>query len=280
MALVRSQSLQIISELDTSIASVGDQVVWSIRLNNIEKNLSLEFPKLEVKSDSVSLISQSNILDNNLIVGQSFKLSFWETGDIFTPFYYVKVLNDINKDEFNFEPERRSVKVLSVLEENSTNDMRPLKGPVPVDSLFPIVLFVKIILMLFFISLMIFIWTKRKSSTYIISSGKNQISPHKLAKNRLLHLDTNGFSKEFYSELSHITRQFVEKSFYIRALEMTTEEINENENIFEMNDDIFSEWVNLLQKADLIKFAKKSTPMSEMEDDKNTAYNIIEKALN
>ena len=82
--------MQIISELDTSIASVGDQVVWSIRLNNIEKNLSLEFPKLEVKSDSISLISQSNILDNNLIVGQSFKLSFWETGEFFNPFLLRK----------------------------------------------------------------------------------------------------------------------------------------------------------------------------------------------
>ena len=191
-----------------------------------------------------------DILDNNLIIGQSFKLSFWETGNFLTPFYYVKVVNDTNKDEYNFEPERRSIEVLSVLEENNTNDVRPLKGPVPVDRLFPMDLFIKIILMLFFISFMILIWTKRKSSTQIISSGKNQISPHELAKNRLLHLDTNGFSKEFYSELSHITRQFVEKSCYIRALEMTTEEISENENIFNMNDDIFSEWVNLLQKSD------------------------------
>ena len=272
--------MQIISELDTSIASVGDQVVWSIRLNNIEKNLSLEFPKLEVKSDSVSLISQSNILDNNLIIGQSFKLSFWETGNFLTPFYYVKVVNDTNKDEFNFESERRSIRVLSVLEENSTNDVRPLKGPVPVDSIFPMVLFVKIILMLFFISLMIFIWTKRESSTKIMSNVMNQISPQEIAKNRLLHLDTNGFSKDFYYELSHITRQFVEKLFYIKVLEMTTEEISENENIFNMNDDIFHEWVNLLQKADLIKFAKKSTPISEMENDKNVAFNIINNALN
>ena len=165
--------MQILSELDTSIASVGDHVVWNIRLNNINKNLSLEFPKLEVKSDSISIISQSNILNNNLIIGQSFKLSFWETGDLLTPSYYVKVVNDINKDEFNFEPERQSVKVLSVLEKNSANDMRPLKGPVHVDSIFPIVLFIKIILMLFFISLMIFIWTKRKSSIQIVSSGKN-----------------------------------------------------------------------------------------------------------
>ena len=158
--------------------------------------------------------------------------------------------------------------------------MRPLKGPVPVDSIFSMALFIKIILMLFFISLMIFIWTKRESSTKIMSNVKNQISPHEIAKNRLLHLDVNGFSKDFYSELSHITRNFIEKSIYLSALEMTTEEISEKENIFKMNDDIFSEWVNLLQKADLIKFAKKSTPMSEMEDDKNIAYNIIEKALN
>jgi len=280
LSLARSQSLQIISELDTSIASIGDQVVWNIRLNNIDKNLSLEFPNLEIKNDSISLISQSNILENNLIIGQSFKLSFWETGNFLTPSYYVKVVNEINKDEFNFEPDRRSVKILSVLEENSTNNMRPLKGPVPVDSIFPIALLIKIILLLFFISLMIFIWTKRKSSTQIMSNIKNQISPHEFAKNRLLHLDTNGFSKEFYSELSHITRQFVEKSYYIRALEMTTEEIIQNQNIFDMSDDIFSEWVNLLKKADLIKFAKKSTPISEMEDDKNVTFNIIKKALN
>ena len=61
---------------------------------------------------------------------------------------------------------------------------------------------------------------------------------------------------------------------------MTTEEISENENIFNMNDNIFSEWINLLQKADVIKFAKKSTPISEMENDRSLALNIINNALN
>ena len=46
-----------------------------------------------------------------------------------------------------------------------------------------------------------------------------------------------------------------------------------------MNDDIFSQWVSLLQKADLIKFAKKTTPILEMEEDKNVAFNIIKKDL-
>ena len=47
-----------------------------------------------------------------------------------------------------------------------------------------------------------------------------------------------------------------------------------------LNDDIFFEWVSLLQKADLIKFAKKSTHVSEMEDDKSVALKIINNALN
>jgi len=272
--------LQIISELDTSTASVGDQIIWNVRLNNIDKNLSLDFPKLESKNDTISIISQSNILDDNLIIGQSFKLSFWETGNFVTPSYYVRVVNEINKDEFNFEPERPSVNVISILKENSFTDPRPLKGPIPVDRLFPLILVIKIILILLLISLITFIWTKRRLVPSKMINIKNQTLPYDLAKNRLLHLDTNGFSKEFYVELSHITRQFVEKTCYIRTLEMTTEEINQNENIFEMNDDIFSEWISLLQKADLIKFAKKSTLKFDMESDKNTALKIINEAFN
>ena len=43
--------MQIISELDTSIASVGDQVVWSIRLKNIELGFTL--PESLFKTNSV-----------------------------------------------------------------------------------------------------------------------------------------------------------------------------------------------------------------------------------
>ena len=271
--------MQIISELDTSIASVGDQVTWNVRLNNVGKNLFLDFPKLEIKNDSISLISQSNILDNNIIIGQSFKLSFWQTDTFQTPYYYIKVVNEANKDEFNFEPERQTIKVISILKEDGSTSLRPLKGPVAVNQIFPVILIIKIVLMLLLTSLVIFIWTKRRLSTHISFNFNNEIQPFELAKKRLSRLDTNGFSKEFYSELSHITRQFVERSCYVKALEMTTEEISQNESIFKMKDDIFFEWVSLLQKADLIKFAKKSIPKSEMEDDKTVTLKIIEKAL-
>ena len=57
--------MQIISELDTSIASVGDQVVWSIRLNNIENKVYVGLHP----SCSNSMGSDNNsIIDKNLKV--------------------------------------------------------------------------------------------------------------------------------------------------------------------------------------------------------------------
>ena len=57
---------------------------------------------------------------------------------------------------------------------------------------------------------------------------------------------------------------------------MTTDEIKLNKIIFLVNENIFSDWIELLEKADLIKFAKNEATLSEMEKDKKRALNIIE----
>ena len=43
-----------------------------------------------------------------------------------------------------------------------------------------------------------------------------------------------------------------------------------------VNQNIFSKWIDLLEKADLIKFAKNEATVSEMEKDKKKALDIIE----
>ncbi len=57
---------------------------------------------------------------------------------------------------------------------------------------------------------------------------------------------------------------------------MTTDEIKLNHNIFLVNKNIFFDWVILLEKADLIKYAKQTASISEMEKDKKKALDIIE----
>ena len=50
-------------------------------------------------------------------------------------------------------------------------------------------------------------------------------SPKERAIRRLEELNSSQFTKEFYTQLSHIFREYIERKYYIRTLEMTTEEI-------------------------------------------------------
>ena len=272
----RAQSLKVLSSVDTTIANIGDQLIWDVNLRNISDNYKLEFPILNIENDSVSIISQENIIEGNKIMGQRFKISFWEIGEVFTPNYFIKVRNVNDKAEFIIEAERILLNIESLLDQNDSIKTRPLKGPVKVSRVIPFELIFRIIFLVFLIILAIIVWRRREYNLLEFGNNIIQSSPIEIARNKLNSTNTNGFSKEFYIEISYITREFVERYSFIRTLEMTTDEIKLNQNIFLVNENIFSEWIVLLEKADLIKYAKQPASKSEMEKDKKMALNIIE----
>ena len=48
---------------------------------------------------------------------------------------------------------------------------------------------------------------------------------------------------------SYITREFVEYTTYIRALEMTTQQIIQNKELFHFDLKTFNDWITLLSKS-------------------------------
>ena len=174
------------------------------------------------------------------------------------------------------DAQRILLNIESLLGQNDSIKTRPLKGPVEVSKVIPYKLIIRTISLIFLIILAVFIWNMRRYNTIKVDNNINQKTPLEVARSKLMLIDCNGFSKEFYIQISHITREFVEKFCFIRTLEMTTNEIKLNKNIFLANQNIFSKWIDLLEKADLIKFAKNEATVSEMEKDKKIALNIIE----
>ena len=272
----RAQSLKVLSSIDTTIANIGDQLVLDVILKNINDNYKLDFPILSIENDSISILSQENIIEDNKITGQRFKISYWEIGEVYTPDYFVKVIDEKEKEDFIIEAERILLNIKSVLAENDSIKTRPLKGPVKVSRVIPYELIFRIIFLVSLIILAIIVWRRREYNILEVGNNITQKSPIELARSKLISTNANGFSKEFYIEISYITREFVEKSSFIRALEMTTDEIKLNHNIFLVNKNIFSDWIVLLEKADLIKYAKQPASISEMEKDKKKALDIIE----
>lgn len=89
--------------------------------------------------------------------------------------------------------------------------------------------------------------------------------------------------KEYYSELTDIVRSYLEEDAQISAMESTTGQLIEKLELLsdsgelELEKDIINQFKNILQTADLVKFAKSKPSMSIAEQDRKTVGQIVEK---
>ena len=106
--------------------------------------------------------------------------------------------------------------------------------------------------------------------------------PHVIALEKLSVLKNKnlwqkGEIKEYYSELSHILREYLERQLTIPALESTTEELIILIHKEKINDNWLKNLQELLQTADLVKFAKGVPPEEVHDMYWQDALTIVEK---
>ena len=97
---------------------------------------------------------------------------------------------------------------------------------------------------------MVILWRKREKFIHPKIDYQITETPDDRAKRRLNELDENGLTKDYYTKLSHISREFIETKYFIRTLEMTTYEIEKNRILFPFNDSLFDIWLGFLNEAD------------------------------
>ena len=108
----------------------------------------------------------------------------------------------------------------------------------------------------------ILLWKKyRKVPEAPIARPKPKRPAHEIAMEKLEELRNkklwqNNQTKKFYIELSDITREYIEFRFDVLALEMTTDETISALKLSGMEDTKTQTLKQLLQMADLAKFAK------------------------
>jgi hypothetical protein len=110
----------------------------------------------------------------------------------------------------------------------------------------------------------------------------NIIAERQLKELKVKQLWEKGEIKEYYSELSHILRGYIETAFQIPALESTTDELIDalqasKNAAFQGQDEVIEQLQDLLQTADLVKFAKVIPPETVHDDFWADAVNIVEK---
>ena len=275
-SLAFSNNFIVKENLDTSDVFIGDVLIWSVRVegDSIKK---LRYPLIEYTSDSVLIKKQGFFKENDFIVGTYFELMVWDTGSYLTPIYQVDVLNKDSTKNFSISTERLSFSVASILVDSSIKDFRPLKAPIPIERIIPLRLILFVLLIIISLIAFTLIFKKREKSIYIKEKYIEDKDPRNVALERLNSLKIDGLTKDFYADLSHITREYIENTHFIRTLEMTTGEIANNKHLIKIDEIQLELWIDFLQKADKVKYAKELFTVEKMNSDMEKILNWINK---
>jgi hypothetical protein len=135
---------------------------------------------------------------------------------------------------------------------------------------------------------LIWAYNKKRKAKQVAPVIQQIIHPPHIIAERLLkelkikQLWQKGEIKDYYSELSYILRGYLEAAFHIPALESTTDELmdtlQESENqAFQGQEEVIEKIQDLLQTADLVKFAKVIPPDTVHDNFWGDAFDIVEK---
>jgi len=276
--LAFTQNPMVKARIETSQIRIGEQFNLRISVNETENVI---LPKLELKGleviDSVSL----DTLNHMLI--QKYIITGFDSGAFYIPQQQVYVKNQA------YLTDSLLVNVATVAIDTTKVKKFPIKAikaePYTFDD-FKIYIYI-LLIALAIIIFWIYWFVIRKRKMKEEKPTYKALPPYEEAIYKLNELDEkllwqNNKVKEYYSELTEIVRGYIERELKVPALEKTTDEILETLKDFNETETISApkETINklkeLLQEADLVKFAKSKPLAIEIEEDRKDAELVID----
>ena len=273
-AILFCKSFTVDSKIDKETAYIGDIIKWTIMVKNYDKK-KFNFPITPDQDESISIIKHQIIYNNNDPIGIEFKLTAWDTGKFSTPDFSFDIMKN-NEVDYSFKLDPIDFEIVSILNTIDQAEFKDIKGPVPVKNIFPFREAIYVLLLLVLMVAIILIWRKRISPEYKKINYEFFEDPYERASRRIKELDASMLTKEYYSTLSHVLREYIETKYFVRTLEMTTEEIENAIEIFQFEEENFIKIINFLKKSDQVKYARHAPIPETMIQDKKEIEEIIQ----
>jgi len=268
-----AQNVEAFSSIDRDSIMIGDQFQYKMGIN-VPEGFVVSWPQLiDTISKNIEIIEIQQIdtsyQENTLILNRQFRLTSFDSGYFEIPSYTFKFRHKNDTIDFESNTLRHYIQVFTPAVDTS-QAFKAIKGPISEpytlrEALPWIALGLLIIVIVF---LMIWFIQKRKRNKPLFTAKpKPELPPHVIAfqmleELRLAKVWQSGRVKEYYTQLTDITRDYIERRFLLDAPEMTTDEILEALKEKHINTEVSDKLKSALRLADLVKFAKaKPTPL-------------------
>lgn len=279
-----SQKLKLNASLDTTAILIGDQLTFTIELEQ-PRGAKVNFPvladsltsKVEIVSASPADTTRS---DDNLVIRKKYLITSFDSGYYKIPSYKFPFnLNNVT-DTLASQELFLTVNTLPVDTAKEIIDIKPVMNtPFSFKEIKKELLIGLVILVA--IALIIWIWIRQKKNKPLFAPKKVKEPAHVIAlrdldKLRAEKLWQNNQIKTYYTRIIDILRIYILDRFGINALEMTSEEILSSlENELNTDMELKSSFTKLLQLADMVKFAKEEPLPQENDVALLNAYTFV-----
>ena len=271
-----AQEVQAVAKLEQNAIRIGDQTKLHLSVYQRLKQ-KVNFPLLnDTLNSAIQILSSSKpdtIRDKNdpdkIIVTKSLVITSFDAGTYTIPgFIFESTVGSLKSNVLRLIVQ--SVKV------DTTKSIYDIKGPLAVSYTFTDWLkdnwrLVSLsFLCLLLLAFLLYNWNKRRKNKAVRVVLQPLVPAHTIALNQLNLLKNKelwqkNLVKEYYSELTDVLREYLEKRYPVKTQEKTTDEIISSLNKLEIPFDNREMLHQLLLLADLVKFAKGKPSASENE---------------
>lgn len=276
--ITQAQRLKATARLDSTNILIGDQIKYFLEID-YPKEIEVEFPNIPDSLQSlIEVLDRSEIdtidLENENFQKQirAYTITSFDSGSYRIAPKWFKINNNGVIDSVPTNGVTLHVHSMVIDTTRGLTDIKmPYEAPVTLKEVTPYILGAILIGAILFL-ILYSIKRKKKNQPLFKLPVKPKEPPHIIALRELDRIKGEKIwqkekTKQYYSEVTDVLRNYIEERFDIPAMEQTTDEII---NSFKYRKDLLGEkaYQNLgqiLTLADLVKFAKYKT----LPDDDN-----------
>jgi len=277
------QDIRVKASTDTTSYKIGDYINYTLRIE-YDKTIGIIPPLIKDSLKVADIIKLDTAVtkeeNGRMVTIIKAVLSKYDSAVVNIPPIAIKyrTAHDSTLKTILSYPVTVFVHTLQVNPQAEIKDVKdPVKVPLP---WLLILLWVVIASVVLGTALLLWLWFKKSKERKVVAPPKIILPAHVEALNALKELEQKqlwqkGMVKEYHSEITEIIRAYFERKFDLRALELTTTEVNIQlkqqsgaANIIDITNDF-------LNNADLVKFAKFKPENSVNEEMMKQANEIV-----
>jgi len=276
---VSSQDNLANAKLDSNNILIGDQVNLRFWFSS-KQNKTVLFPGYcDTCIEGIEIIRRSTIDtvvdENGYKLTQQFTITAFDSGQYIVPPIVFYDQDSILLAET--EPLLLNVNTIAVDTTLSIKDIKePLSAPITLGEIIPYLIITLLVIGVIIGIIYLLRRINMRKKPIAQTKQKPKTHAHIIALEALQTLWTkklyqNGYIKQYYSELTDITRTYIEHRWDIAAMEMVSSEIITALSSMNIPHNIIDKLEETLLLADMVKFAK-STPLA---DESSACYQYI-----